>query len=833
MKERTNRQRVRRALLCLLLIAGLLLPLSLPAAAANDGRVHILVSLGDSYSSGEGNEKFYGQDASLYDRQRDPDWMAHRSTHSWGGMLVIPGVKGTMARHRGENWYFEAASGAKTVNVIPGLTDPTNGELNKDGTFTKTSNRGEGNTLTLRPQIEVFDDVARDHEGEDYVVDYVTMTLGGNDAEFVSVVSDANRWTSFTNPNALTSHINKVWANYFEPGGIRDNLIEVYKAILEKAPEATLIIAGYPQLLDPDGSFLFPADKSKEIDLAVSRFNLELKSLTEACASSGMHVCFADVEQEFLGHQAYTEDPFLHPVYIGFRDQDLDEVKIHEKYIAGAALGGATTKGAALAGIVVDFFKSKPLSSYSMHPNYDPDYDDLYPSHLREDTVVHDGVHAYAKCVQKKIDELEAEDGNKQWAEPEHSDVRDVVMVLDCSGSMSGKPMSETKTAAESFVFTVQEVDAGVGVVAFSYGGRMLSDFSKSEERLMKAIDSLYADGGTNMEDGLVTAREMFESSGAAMKIVLLMSDGMPNRGKQGDELIEYADELKDSGIRIYALGFFSELSGSEKRSAQQLMEDLASEGCHFEVEDADYLVYVFEDIADQISGSKYLYIRIACPVDVTVSYGGETLCSNEDELSTRTSFGTLSFEESPDGDPDDRVKILRLKEGVAYDVRIEGTGRGTMDYTIAFADESGRYDDWRQFRDIEITEKTVVSTVAKTGKTTVLEVDKNGDGKTDLTYEAKENGEGVRVKAKSASEKKGVPAPLLLTVIALLLAFEGTALVLIRRRKKAAAAAGPEETGTKAAPEARLYCRYCGAQLPPDAVFCGRCGKTLGKSGK
>ena len=38
-----------------------------------------MVSLGDSYSSGEGIEPFYGQNESTADKVKNQDWLAHRS----------------------------------------------------------------------------------------------------------------------------------------------------------------------------------------------------------------------------------------------------------------------------------------------------------------------------------------------------------------------------------------------------------------------------------------------------------------------------------------------------------------------------------------------------------------------------------------------------------------------------------------------------------------------------------------------------------------------------------------------------------------------------------
>ena len=126
------------------------------------------------------------------------------------------------------------------------------------------------------------------------------------------------------------------------------------------------------------------------------------------------------------------------------------------------------------------------------------------------------------------------------------------------------------------------------------------------------------------------------------MRSFKLMSDGEANDGRVGEDLIAYADSIKDEGILIYALGFFESLG--DKLSAQKIMEEIASDGCHYEVAEADSLVF-FGDMADQINGQEYIYVRIACPVDVTVLHNGETLSSRDYDLSLRTGFGSLAFE--------------------------------------------------------------------------------------------------------------------------------------------------------------------------------------------
>lgn len=329
------------------------------------------------------------------------------------------------------------------------------------------------------------------------------------------------------------------------------------------------------------------------------------------------------------------------------------------------------------------------------------------------------------------------------------SDERDIILVLDTSGSMSGTPMEETKKAATKFVNTILEEDASIGIVTYEDSANRLSDFSIDKEYLTGKVANISDGGGTNIESGLAEAKSMLDSSNAKKKIIVLMSDGEPNEGKEGEDLIAYADDIKNDDILIYTLGFFENMSGG-KSSAQYLMEQLASDGCHYEVASADDLVFFFEDMADQINGQKYIYVRIACPVDVSVTYNGETLSSAENALNVRTDFGTLTFEDNENAtsdDEDDRIKVLRLKEGADYDVQIVGTGRGMMDYTIGFMDENGDYNDFRRFENVKITKQTMIDTVAAVSDESVLNIDENGDGKYDTKLRAEENGYGEEVK--------------------------------------------------------------------------------------
>lgn len=639
----------------------------------------IMVSLGDSYSSGEGIEPFYGQNDSTASKVRNQDWLAHRSEKSWSGRLTLDGVKGTMSENRNTNWYFVASSGAKTEH----LKDE---KQRKDYDIDDYCNYDY-----IDKQLDVFNTLG------DKKAEYVTISIGGNDADFSGVIETSAK--NFFNPGSLNDKLSAIWNEFYYgvdgKKSIRDRLRQAYYDIQDAAGvQAKIIVAGYPKLLDPDGSgFLFDKKDATLINDSVTRFNDEIEAIVKSCKTDGMKICFVSVEEKFETHGAYAKEPYINKVYLSRRDQDLKDGN----------------------------------SAYSMHPN-------------------DKGAAAYAECVQAKIDSIEKDGGKSEWPLMARSDERDVVLVLDVSGSMAGTPLEETRKASEKFIKTVLKEDASIGVVIYDNESMCIADFCMNEGYLTNAVQNINSGGSTNIEAGLSMAEQMLLEGNAEKKIIVLMSDGAPNEGKVGDELIGYADTIKEKGIYLYTLGFFESM-GSSKASAQALMEAMASDGCHHEVDSAENLVYFFGDIADQINGQKYIYVRIACPVDVTVEYDGEALCSIDDDLNTRTAFGSLTFEDNNENDSesnsDNRIKVLRLKDGVDYDIKIEGNGRGRMNYTIGFMDENGEYSDLRKFTNIKITRKTVIDTVAKYSGSTVLNVDEDGDGKYDLKYKASENSRG------------------------------------------------------------------------------------------
>lgn len=350
---------VRKVISALLAVVVLISAIQInkgTAYADNNQDKVVVVSLGDSYSSGEGIEPFYGQEKSLENKVKDLNWLAHRSTKSWPGLLEIPGISETMKDYWSENtdstvckWYFAASSGAKTKHIT---TEEQKKEYDKKRAFASTVK----GTTYLPKQLDIFNQIEED-------VDYVTLTIGGNDVDFSGIITDCVTGSTYLKKvpyvgSKLEKKLNALWENFDE---VEANLKNTYTAISNKAgSQAKIIVAGYPKLLNSDGKgAVISKEEATIVNENVSRFNDKIESIIEELKDTGINIYFVDVEAEFDkdgGHQAYSKNAWINKVILGSRSEDLK------------------TFGVA--------------SAYSIHPNAK-------------------GAEAYARCVNAKIAELE------------------------------------------------------------------------------------------------------------------------------------------------------------------------------------------------------------------------------------------------------------------------------------------------------------------------------------------------------------------------------------------------------------------------------------------
>lgn len=637
----------------------------------------IIVSLGDSYSSGEGIEPFYSQnDPNKYTNH---DFLAHRSEKSWAGRLTLPGVEGTMAEHRGENWFFTAVSGAETKDIL-GSQEKTGKELINSG----------GNkyyytypTQNLAPQIEIFEQLGGRK------ADYVTLTLGGNDAEFSEIVTQAIAGHTVLGTTALGIKLAALWNRFYSEGGIRDSLIKAYRDIAEAAgPQAKIIVAGYPRLIGENGSRVFYSREAAALlNASVSEFNNQIEQTVNSLRAEGMNIYFVSVENAFDSHEAYAAYPdseqdsaeveFLTRVHIGANEQDIDA--------------------------------SKAASAYSMHPN------DL-------------GAEAYRRCVQRLINELEAGGTGSN---------RDTVIAIDSSQNAEGA-FGALKTAAEGLVHAVVSDDERMGLVRFGESAAVLSDFSHAGQVLIDRLEELEAGGGANIEAALEKSVELLDKGCSEERSIVLIGAGLPSEGLTGDKLIKYANSIRRNGVRIYALCCFNGLDAEEEAEAYALMQGIASPLFCFSADDIERAA---SELAASLNGQRYLYASVAGDCEASCAFGGELLDSANADMLSSAEFGTLLIEGASG------AKIFRLKEGAEYELAVRAKEGGTVSCMLGIMDARGDFTDIRRFESIELESGGALSFTASNAPETLLRADKNGDGKADTSYRAEKNGIGKALK--------------------------------------------------------------------------------------
>lgn len=135
---------------------------------------------------------------------------------------------------------------------------------------------------------------------------------------------------------------------------------------------------------------------------------------------------------------------------------------------------------------------------------------------------------------------------------------RDVVTVLDVSGSMSGEKIVQARAALEQLIGTLRAGDR-FRLVAFSSGVRRFASewapvTGDTRERATAWVRALAAEGGTNIAGALDEAFAQAPRE-EAMGVVVFLTDGLPSVGEQNPEQLATRAERGRGRFRVFAFG--------------------------------------------------------------------------------------------------------------------------------------------------------------------------------------------------------------------------------------------------------------------------------------
>ncbi len=166
------------------------------------------------------------------------------------------------------------------------------------------------------------------------------------------------------------------------------------------------------------------------------------------------------------------------------------------------------------------------------------------------------------------------------------TEVLDLMLVLDRSGSIDSTELQTLKDAANAFVTALTPTDGGVhiGQSSFSTTGSLDLHLTGVEADAHAAIDALVAGGFTNLKEGIELATAELDDAHAherpeAPDVMVIITDGAPTRpvGTAAADGAAAADAARAAGIEVFVVGV-----GVNASTEAYLKDEIADDHQHY-----------------------------------------------------------------------------------------------------------------------------------------------------------------------------------------------------------------------------------------------------------
>ncbi len=139
----------------------------------------------------------------------------------------------------------------------------------------------------------------------------------------------------------------------------------------------------------------------------------------------------------------------------------------------------------------------------------------------------------------------------------------DIVMAIDISGSMLARDFEPDRITAAKQVagsFVSDRYGDRIALVAFAGEAFTLSPLTTDQgslQTLLAGLRSGIIEDGTAIGNGLATALNRLRESSAKSKVIILLTDGVNNRGEISPQTA--AQIASEMGVKVYTIGVGSE----------------------------------------------------------------------------------------------------------------------------------------------------------------------------------------------------------------------------------------------------------------------------------
>ncbi len=273
---------------------------------------NIVVSLGDSYSSGEGGSE--GLPAAYY-RESDnngasPDARnaCHRSPHTWSRRATLVDADGTIGE-RSDGWsnslehHLIACAGAETEGLLP--------------YHSVASGQRPVNAWNDDGKAGMFGEVSQLDKGFlDEHTTLVTLSVGGNDARFGKILARCVEPLTVCQDTALDDDTEPLRLSQprLVTDKVRPSIVTVLREIRKKAPNARVVLMGYPLLFDEQAVMCGLLSQSEVAWLNETGvlLNTEMAAAVAAVGGAADRFWFSDPRSLFIGRTVCGNPQLVH-----------------------------------------------------------------------------------------------------------------------------------------------------------------------------------------------------------------------------------------------------------------------------------------------------------------------------------------------------------------------------------------------------------------------------------------------------------------------------------------------------------------------------------------
>src|SRR4029453_12461529 len=145
------------------------------------------------------------------------------------------------------------------------------------------------------------------------------------------------------------------------------------------------------------------------------------------------------------------------------------------------------------------------------------------------------------------------------WSEQEYV-AKDIVFVLDTSGSMSDEGKMEKARAALLYGIRTLQPQDRFNVISFAGEERamesgLIAADKDGRKRGETFVQALRPAGGTNINQALITAGHQFQA-GDRPKILVFLTGGLPTVGETNvNRIVDNVREGRVAGVRLFSFG--------------------------------------------------------------------------------------------------------------------------------------------------------------------------------------------------------------------------------------------------------------------------------------